>query len=107
MTVRLLDMSVQRILIDAETHQPPWMRLVTAGARTETAFARLGREMTALAELVSPTTKEQGVRRNIVERLECKVRTLWPTASVVPIGSYAQQLYTSSRSAGLFFVRIG
>lgn len=89
------DFPVQRILVDMETHLPPWMALVSQS--NESASARLGSEITALADLISPTAKERLVRRDIIDRLELQVRKIWPNATVVPIGSYAQELYTSSR----------
>jgi DNA polymerase sigma len=89
------DLPIQRILVDLETRHPPWMKLVSQS--NESAFARLSNEIEALADLVSPTTKEKLVRTRIIERLELQVRRIWSSASVVPIGSYAQELYTSSR----------
>src|SRR5438876_9399856 len=82
------DLPIQRILVDLETHLPPWMKLVSQC--NESAFTRLSDEITALADLVSPTSKERLVRKDIIDRLQSKVRQIWPTATVVPIGSYAQ-----------------
>ena len=89
------DLPVQRVLIDHETQLPPWMRLVSAS--NQSAFARLSQEIIAFTELVNPTPKEQLVREQIVDRLRLHVRSIWPVATVVAIGSYAQKLYTSSR----------
>src|SRR5947207_7396582 len=96
------DLPIQRILVDLETHLPPWMKLVSQC--NESAFTRLSDEITALADLVSPTSKERLVRKDIIDRLQSKVRQIWPTATVVPIGSYAQELYTSSRYCPLDFI---
>lgn len=89
------DLPIQRILVDLETRLPPWMKLVTTS--DDPAFARLTHEIIAFADLVNPTHKERLVRRNIIERLQSEVRKVWPAATIVPIGSYAQELYTSSR----------
>ena len=89
------DLPIQRILIDVETRLPPWMKLVSQS--DENAFVRLSNEIIAFANLIGPTTKEQLVRKDIIDRLEFQVRKIWPNAKVIPIGSYAQELYTSSR----------
>lgn len=89
------DLPIQRILVDFETRLPPWMKLVAQS--DETAFARLSNEIIALAELISPTAKERQVRKDIIDRLQLQVRRIWQDATIVPIGSYAQDLYTSSR----------
>jgi hypothetical protein len=93
------DLPIQRILVDLETHLPPWMKLVSQS--NESAFTRLSNEIAALADLVSPTSKERLVRKDIIHRLQVQVRKIWPTATVVPIGSYAQEIYTSSRYSSL------
>jgi len=90
------DLPIQRILVDLETRLPPWMNLVSQ-SHADTAFTRLTSEIIAFADLVSPTTKERLVRQNIIDRLQLQVRKVWANASVVPIGSYAQELYTSAR----------
>jgi hypothetical protein len=89
------DLPIQRILIDLATRLPPWMKLVSPS--DESAFARLSNEIVAFADLVSPTQKERLVRKSVIERLQTQVRKVWPAATIVPIGSYAQELYTSSR----------
>jgi hypothetical protein len=89
------DLPIQRILVDLETRLPPWMKLVSPS--DESAFARLSNEIVAFADLVSPTHKERLVRKHIIERLQTHVHKVWPAATIVPIGSYAQELYTSSR----------
>jgi hypothetical protein len=89
------DLPIQRILVDLATRLPPWMKLVSPS--DESAFARLTNEIVAFADLVSPTQKERLVRQGIIERLQTQVRKVWPAATIVPIGSYAQELYTSSR----------
>jgi DNA polymerase sigma len=89
------DLPIQQILVDLETRLPPWMKLVSLS--NESAFSRLSKEITALADLVRPTDKERLVRKDIIDRLQVQVCEIWPTATVVPIGSYAQELYTSSR----------
>jgi DNA polymerase sigma len=63
----------------------------------DSAFARLSKEIVAFAELITPTQKERLVRQDIIDRLQVQVEKLWHGAKVVPIGSYAQELYTSSR----------
>lgn len=95
------DLPIQRILVDFETRLPPWMKLVPPSQAHEatSAFARLTQEITAFADLVSPTTKEKKVREMIIGRLQNEVRKIWSHAKVIPIGSYAQGLYTSSRSS--------
>ena len=90
------DPSVQQVLVDFVTRLPPWMKLVPS-LPSENALSRLSREIIAMAELVSPTDKERAIRGDIVERLQRRVRKTWPDAKVIPIGSYAQDLYTSSR----------
>ena len=99
------DLPIQRILVDLETRLPPWMKLVSQSQSHEqqsnqvpSAFARLSQEITAFADLISPTAKEKKVRETIIERLQMEVRKIWSHAKVIPIGSYAQGLYTSSRS---------
>lgn len=92
------DLPVQRILVDWETGLPPWMSLVApSDDTTESAFTRLSKEIVAFAELITPTQKERLVRQNVIDRLQFEVEKLWHGAKVVPIGSYAQELYTSSR----------
>ena len=90
------DLPIQRILVDFETRLPPWMKLVTPQSH-DSAYTRLSNEIAAFADLVSPTTKEKQVRQNIIDRLQGEVNQIWSNARVVPIGSYAQDLYTSSR----------
>ena len=89
------DLPIQRILVDWETRLPPWMKLISA--YNDSAFMRLSNEIFAFAELITPTPKERLVRQNINDRLEFQVEKIWQGAKVVPIGSYAQNLYTSSR----------
>jgi len=92
------DLPIQRILVDWETGLPPWMKLVRASDEdNNSAFTRLSNEISAFAELITPTPKERLVRQNINDRLEAQVEKIWQGAKVVPIGSYAQDLYTSSR----------
>src|SRR5437868_2426099 len=95
------DLPIQRILVDLETRLPPWMKLVSQSQsqshEVPSAFARLSQEITAFADLISPTAKEKKVREMIIERLQMEVRKIWSHAKVIPIGSYAQGLYTSSR----------
>jgi DNA polymerase sigma len=95
MTPHPLDLPIQRILVDLETRLPPWMKLIPPS--DESAFARLSKEIVALADLISPTSKERLIRKDIIDRLQLQVRKIWPSATVIPIGSYAQELYTSSR----------
>lgn len=95
--VHPFDLPIQRILVDLETRLPPWMKLVNSSP-SDTAFKRLSHEIIALTDLVSPTSKEQLVRKNIVDRLELQARKIWSSAIVIPVGSYAQNMYTSSRS---------
>jgi hypothetical protein len=90
------DLPIQRILVDLETRLPPWMKLVSQ-SDSDTAFSRLTSEIIAFADLVSPTSKERLVRQDIIDRLQSQVRKVWADASVVPIGSHAQELYTSAR----------
>ena len=90
------DLPMQRILVDLETRLPPWMKLVSQ-SQPDSPFSRLSAEIIAFADLVSPTAKERLVRRDIIHRLQIQVRKVWTDASVVPIGSYAQDLYTSAR----------
>jgi DNA polymerase sigma len=77
------------------------MKLVSQ-SDSDSALTRLSNEIHALAELVSPTSKERQVRKDIIDRLQSQVRKIWPVAIVVPIGSYAQELFTSSRYNLLF-----
>jgi len=92
------DLPIQRILVDWETGLPPWMKLVRPSDEdNDSAFTRLSNEIFAFAELITPTPKERLVRQNISHRLEFRVEKIWQGAKVVPIGSYAQDLYTSSR----------
>lgn len=90
------DLPIQRILVDLETRLPPWMKLVTSQSH-ESAYTRLSNEITAFAHLLCPTSKEKLVRQGIIQRLEAEVMKIWSHGRVVPIGSYAQDLYTSSR----------
>ena len=90
------DLPIQRILVDLETRLPPWMNLVPQ-SHNDTSMSRLTAEIVAFADLVSPTSKERRVRQDIIDRLQLQVRKVWTNASVVPIGSYAQELYTSAR----------
>ena len=94
--VHPFDLPIQRILVDLETRLPPWMKLVTPQSH-ESAYTRLSNEITAFADLINPTLKEKQVRQNIIQRLEGQVKKIWNHARIVPIGSYAQDLYTSSR----------
>ena len=92
------DLPIQRILVDLETRLPPWMKnLVVSPSHSDTPFSRLTAEISAFADLVSPTSTERLVRQDIIDRLQIQVRRVWTNASVVPIGSYAQELYTSAR----------
>ena len=90
------DLPIQRILVDLETRLPPWMNLVSQ-SHSDTPLSRLTAEISAFADLVSPTSRERLVRQDIIDRLQIHVRRVWTNASVVPIGSYAQELYTSAR----------
>ena len=100
------DLPIQRILVDLETRLPPWMKLVSQ-SHSDTAFTRLTSEIVAFADLVSPTTKERLVRQDIIDRLQSQVRKVWADASVVPIGSHAQELYTSARYVPPPNLRVG
>lgn len=91
------DLPIQRILVDLETRLPPWIQLVPPPSHDQTPYSRLSNEITAFAELVNPTLKEKQVRKRIIENLQNQVNKIWSCARVVPIGSYAQELYTSSR----------
>jgi hypothetical protein len=86
----------QVVLVDFETHLPPWMKVISASP-TDTGFARLSAEMNALIELTSPTSIEQSVRLEIVNRVQLQAQNIWPAAVVNPVGSYAHNMYTSSR----------
>src|SRR5271154_564180 len=99
MTPHPLDLPIQRILVDLETRLPPWMKLIPPS--DESAFVRLSKEIVALADLVSPTPKERLIRKDIIDGLQLQIRKIWPSATVIPIGSYAQELYTSSRYSPL------
>jgi non-canonical poly(A) RNA polymerase PAPD5/7 len=92
----LQNASTPQILVDFATRLPPWMSAVPSIPQ-ESAFARLSREIRAMAQVVSPTEKERAVRMDIVSRLQRQVSKTWPDAKVIPIGSYAQDLYSSSR----------
>ena len=92
------------VLVDSQGN-PPWMRLVQPS--DENAFSRLSSEISAFIQLIQPTAKEEQVRRNIIDRLQIQVRKIWPTATVVPIGSIAQGLYTSSSDLDLFISHSG
>jgi hypothetical protein len=94
--VNPFDLPIQRILLDWETGLPPWMKLVSP-SDDDSAFKRLSDEIIAFAELITPTSEERLVRQNIIDRLQLAIDKIWHGAKVVPIGSYAQDLYTSSR----------